>query len=352
MTATAPTGGTPEPAPDTGANTTGDTTAQQPPAAAPAGESERGQGFWSMVAEACGVAPGSPLRKRLVTFLVLALVACGATFREAVFDFVLSDQRTAQANDSNKKYDAEQSPFTVSVRPEENEPNEWVMVLDRTLTDDEIRKMQGSEDVFSYLKSLGGRPLAYASFLEHAPERYAQLTSSGNQELSDTFTMTVLSTRQNSVTVNDWKVTDLTCRESTAQTIVALPPQGGVTYEGVRLHLPPRAGEPVRTDDEDGQGEPYFAGGLIEVGGGQSAGALRAEVIAPPGKVCEWGIKLRYNDNYVPDGRWVQVRNGKGEPLRIRSESIPAHPRQKWVFGSVPWTACHEKSQEDMCLGV
>ncbi|MFC5958158.1 hypothetical protein ACFP51_27990 [Streptomyces pratens] len=263
----------------------------------------------------------------------------------------------SRENDSNKGYDADQSPFTVSVQSEQSEPSEWAMVLDRVLTDDEARKMTSlkgsSSEVFSYLKSLGGRPLAYAAPLDHAPKRYLEeQISSERTELSDTFKMTVLTTRQYAVIINDWEVTDLTCRESTAQTVVALPPQGGVTYDGIRLHLPPRADEPVLTDDAEGQGEPYFGRRFIEVGNGQSSGGLRAEVIAPRGQSCQWGVKVHYNDPHVPGGRWMQLKDDKGEPLRIRSESVPVDPQQKWVFGAVPWTPCHEKPEEAMCLGV
>jgi hypothetical protein len=268
----------------------------------------------------------------------------------ALLAYLMIGPSVTKENDSNKEYDASEVPFTVSVQPEQGEPREWAMVLDRVLTDDEVRKMKGSSDVFAYLKSLGGRPLAYAPLLDHAPQRYLEeQTSSGRLEWSDTFKMTVLSTRQYAVTINDWAVTDLTCRESTAQTVVAIPPQGGVAYEGIRLHLPPRAVEPVLTDDTEGQGEPYFDTRFIEVGNGQSSGGLRAEVIAPRGQSCEWGIKVHYNDNHVAGGRWVQLKDDKGKPLRIRTESVPANPRQSWIFGAMPWTSCHDKPEEGLC---
>ncbi|MEU8348802.1 hypothetical protein [Streptomyces sp. NPDC048845] len=274
----------------------------------------------------------------------------------ALVTYVMIEPSVTKENESNKAYDASQTPFTVSVEPERSEPREWAMVLDRTLTDDEVGKMkslEGSSAVFSYLKSLGGRPLAYAPLLEHAPKRYIEeQTSSGRLEFSDTFKMTVMSTRQYAVTINDWKVTDLKCRESTAQTVVGLPPQGGVAYEGIRLHLPPRADEPVLTDDTEGQGEPYFDNRFVEVGNGQSSGGLRAEVIAPRGQTCEWGVQVHYNDTHRPEGRWVQLKDDKGEPLRIRTESVPENPRQSWIFGSMPWTPCHDTSEEGPCYGL
>jgi hypothetical protein len=75
-------------------------------------------------------------------------------------------------NDSTKAYDASQAPFTVSVQPEQSEPRERGMVLYRTPTDDGVRKMKSlksSPGVFSYLKSPGGRPLAYVPSLEQDP---------------------------------------------------------------------------------------------------------------------------------------------------------------------------------------
>src|SRR5690606_17942130 len=141
MTATAPSGGTPEPRPDSGGNTTGRTTpdpaasggtppptpvppppSRPPdvparPSGTPDGEGEDREGFWRMVAEALGVAPGSSLRKRLITLAVLAAVASVVPFYDALVDHLLSDRKTEQANESNKEYDAGQQPFTVTVRP-------------------------------------------------------------------------------------------------------------------------------------------------------------------------------------------------------------------------------------------
>lgn len=142
-------------------------------------------------------------------------------------------------------------------------------------------------------------------------------------ELSDTFKMIVLSTRSSAVIIDDWKVTDVTCRKSTAQTVVAYPPQGGAAHQGIRPHIPPRADEPVLTDDTQGQGEPYFGTHYIEVGGGQPSGGIRAEAIAPPGQSCAWGISIPYNDSYQK-GRWVQLRDGKGKPSGRQSGQQPS----------------------------
>ncbi|MGV9559409.1 hypothetical protein [Streptomyces sp. NPDC003522] len=302
-----------------------------------------------------GLAPGSSRRRQVVTLLVVAVMTFVAVFRDTLVEYFTIERNVVEENDSHKKYDASQPPFTVTVRPETSEPTEWAMVLDRTLTADEVRTMTSPDnpDVFSYLRSLGGRPLAYVPLLEHAPKRYTEEQAAGGRmEFSDTVKMTVLSTRQYEVSVNDWKVTDLVCRKSTAQAVIGRPPQGGAPYQGIRLHLPPRADEPVRTDDAENQGEAYFATDHIGVGGGQPSGALRAEVIAPPGQSCEWGLKLHYNDNYVPEGRWVQLKDDKGEPLRIRTESVPEDPRQSWIFGAMPWTSCHDEPEEEHCHGM
>ncbi len=366
MTTTASSDGPPEPqsgsdggAPAEPTGQSGDSGGDSPsdPAQLPQHRSSGTEGgpresIWAIVAEALGLAPGASRRRKVVLLLVTLAIGLLVVFRDTLIDYAMIKPNVARENDSNKEYDASQLPFTVSVQPENGEPREWAMVLDRELTGDESRKLTSSKDsstAFSYLKSLGGRPLAYAPLLEHAPKRYTQQqTSTGRMELSDTFKMIVQSTRSSAVVVDDWKVTDVTCRKSTAQTVVAYPPQGGAAYQGIRLHLPPRADEPVLTDDTEGQGESYFGTHYIEVGGGQPSGGLRAEVIAPPGQSCEWGISVHYNDSYQK-GRWVQLKDGKGKPLRMRTESVPVHPRQKWVFGSVPWTPCHEKPKEPMC---
>ncbi|MFG1871103.1 hypothetical protein [Micromonospora arborensis] len=282
----------------------------------------------------------------LVTGLVVGAVSMGS---ETVRDYLSIPSFVAKENDSQKKDDASQPPFTVSVQPERGEPDSWTMVLDRELTADETQKMQGSPSPFSYLRDLGGHPLESASLLENAPERYReQQIASGRLENVDTFKLSFLSTRAYPVMIDDWKVVDLDCVKSTRKTVVSRPSQGGAAYEGVSLHLPPRADEPVLTDDTEGQGKPYFDSRYIEVGGGQSSGALRVEAIAPPGQVCEWGIEVHYTDAHHQD-EYVALKDGNGKPLRIHTESVPENPRQKWVFGSVPWTPCHLNPQGDLC---
>ncbi|MFI1293933.1 hypothetical protein ACH4VM_36875 [Streptomyces sp. NPDC020792] len=303
-----------------------------------------------------GVDPGASRRKKTWWAVLLSLrtglaFLCG-TLVAALIAYWLSGWDIPKQNDKQKEYDASQAPFTVSVRPEKGDPRqEWVMVLDRELTAAETRKLTSSTDgptAFSYLKALGGHPLEYPAMLEHAPEQYLKRMSHDGTELSDTFKMSVLSTRASAVVIDDWKVTDVLCRPSTAKTVVAHPPQGEAVYQGIRLHVPPWVGEPVLTDDTEGQGEPYFDTHYIEVGGGQSSGGLRVEAIAPRGQSCEWGIKVHYVDAYQRE-HWIQLKDGKGKPLRIRTESVPLHPRQKWFFGSIPWTPCHLKPKDIAC---
>ncbi|MBB5480428.1 hypothetical protein [Micromonospora parathelypteridis] len=282
---------------------------------------------------------------------MVAAVVMGASAMafETVRDYGLTSLFSAKENAAQKKVDASELPFTVSVQPERGEPDSWTMLLDRELTADETQKMQESSSPFSYLRDLGGHPLQYASLLENAPERYReQQFASGRLENVDTFKIGFLSTRAYPVMIDDWKVVDLTCVKSTRKTVVSRPAQGGAAYEGISLHLPPRADEPVLTDDTEGQGKPYFDSRFIEVGGGQSVGALRVEAIAPPGQSCEWGIEVHYTDAHHQD-EYVQLKDGNGSPLRIHTESAPENPRQKWVFGSVPWTPCHLNPQGDSC---
>ncbi|MEU8470964.1 hypothetical protein AB0F30_24200 [Streptomyces sp. NPDC029006] len=303
-----------------------------------------------------GVDPGASRRKKarwavLLSARTVLTFVCG-TLAAAVFAYWLSGWDIPAQNDKQKQYDASQAPFTVSVQPNESDPDqEWVMVLDRELTVAETKKLTSSTDgptAFSYLKALGGHPLAFPAALVDAPDQYIKRTVKNEPELADSFKMSVLSTRNSAVIINDWKVTDVSCRQSTAKTVVVRPPQGEAAYQGIRIHVPPWAGEPVLTDDTKGQGEPYFGTHYIEVGGGQSSGGLSVEAIARRGQSCEWGVKAHYVDAYQK-GQWVQLKDEKGKPLRIRTESLPLHPRQKWFFGLYPWTPCHLKPRASAC---
>ncbi|MEU8825429.1 hypothetical protein [Streptomyces sp. NPDC048636] len=329
--------------------------ASSPPAAAaqPPRQSDADEGngaresFASIVAETLGVSPGSSRRRRAVTLLVMLSIAFMAVFRDTLTGYLMIKPSVTRENDSNAEYDANKVPFTVSVQPEEDEPEAWAMVLDRALTPEEKQKLVAVENdrsgAFSYLKKLGGRPLADKATLEKAPKRYKeQLVSSTLGGYADVFQMNVMSTRSTAVVINGWQVTDVTCRKSTGHTIVRLPEQGGASYEGLQLHIPPLVGEPVLTDETEGQGESYFSTHYIEVGGGQPSGGFKVRAIAPRGKSCQWGIKVRYTDSYQT-ARWVQLQDSNGRPLHIRTDSIPMDARQDWVFIVQPWRLCERQ---------
>ncbi|MET9146166.1 MULTISPECIES: hypothetical protein [unclassified Streptomyces] len=359
MTATA-SDGTPDP--QVGGDGDGGTPADPGGPSEPSGQSGSSgadESFQAIASEMFGVDPGASRRKKTRWAVVLSVrtvltFVCG-TLAAALIGYWLSGLDTPKQNEKQKEYDASQAPFTVFTRPEQGDPGRpWVMVLDRELTAAETRKLTSSRDAsvtFSYLKALGGHPLSFPSVMENAPKGYPSTASNSRMEVSDTFKLSVLSTRAAAVSIDDWKVTDVVCRDSTAQTLVALPPQGGTTYQGIRLHLPPRADEPVLTDDAEGQGEPYFDTHYIEVGGGQPSGGLRVEAIAPPGQSCEWGVEVHYVDAYQKE-QWLRLKGRDGKPLRLRTESVPLNPRQKWLFGSIPWTPCHLRQLKDPMCGL
>lgn len=328
-------------------------TAAQPPRQSDADEGNGArESFASIVAETLGLAPGSSRRRLAVTLLVMLSIAFMAVFRDTLTGYLMIKPSVNRENDANEEYDANKVPFTVSVRPEEDEPEAWAVVLDRALTPEEKQKLVAVENdrsgAFSYLKKLGGRPLASVATLENAPKRYKdQLASPTLGGYADVFQMNVMSTRSTSVVINGWQVTDVTCRKNTGYTVVVLPEQGGTSYEGLQLHIPrPLVGEPVLTDETDGQGESYFSTHYIEVGGGQSSGGLKVNAIAPWGKSCQWGIKVRYTDPYQTE-RWVQLKDGNGKPLRIRTDSIPTDARETWGLRVQPWRLC---DLSDKCI--
>ncbi|MBM7167600.1 hypothetical protein JQK87_04095 [Streptomyces sp. G44] len=369
MTASASTGGTPEPRPRGGEHSVPEPTGRQggsdptAPSAAhqpvPHGSPDTGGGadesLGAITFEALGADPAASRRKKTLWLSVTATVGFLSVLGGTLLGYYMIKPNVTRENESNKGYDASQAPFTASVQTELGDPGQdWVMVLDRELTKGEARRLTSTKDpsvTLAYLKSLGGRLLTYASYLEHAPEKYKQWTSADSVELSGTFKLKLLSTRSAPVVIDDWQATDITCRPSSARTVVGYPSQGGVAYQGIRVHVPPRSGEPVLTDRDEGQGEPYFDTHVIELGNGQSSGALRVEAIASAGQTCEWSIKVHYVDAYQKE-EWLQLKDSSGKTLRIRTESAPADPRQAWVFGAVPWTACHQKTEEPMCDSV
>ncbi|WP_159107516.1 hypothetical protein [Streptomyces rubrogriseus] len=326
------------------------TGAPQPPRQSDADEGNGArESFASIVAEALGLAPGSSRRRRAVALLVMLSIAFMAVFRDTLTGYLMIKPSVTRENDANKEYDANTVPFTVSVRPAEGEPETWAVVLDRALTPEEKQKLVAVENdpsgAFSYLMKLGGRPLATVATLEKAPKRYKdQLASSTVGGYADVFQMNVMSTRSTSVVINGWQVTDVHCRRSTGHTVVQLPEQGGASYEGLQLHIPPLVGEPVLTDEIEGQGESYFSTHYIEVGGGQSSGGFKVHAIAPWGKSCQWGIKVRYTDSHQT-ARWVQLKDSNGKPLRIRTDSVPTDARETWGFIVQPWRLCEQSGK-------
>ena len=274
--------------------------------------------------------------------LLLSTLAGWALEYWSIGPFASAEHRAEEAND------AAEPPFRVSVQPERSEPSQWAMVLDRELTEAEARTLTSLDPsaAFSYLRKLGGHPLAYAAFLENAP-RYDE-RHQDRLEFADVIKLNIVSGREKAVLIDDWKVVDVRCRRSTAKAAVVLPPQGGVPYEGVRLHIPPQPDEPVLTDDTEGQGEWYFSTRRIEVGGGQPSAGWRMETLAARGRSCTWGVKVHYGDAYGNEG-WVRLADDEERPLVFRTESLPAEPRQLWLTGSVPWTACHEDAEEPLC---
>ncbi|MFC9607502.1 hypothetical protein ACFTTN_29120 [Streptomyces niveus] len=292
----------------------------------------------------------SPRKKKRGLVVSVAFILTGIAAMWAL-DYQSIGPFASKEHDVQKKTDAAELPFTISTLPETSEPPNWAMVLDRELSASESRKMTSLTDssaVFSYLAGLGGRPLAYTAPLENAPEHYKERTSADGVEFASVIKLNMLSIREKGVLIDRWDIVDIRCEPSTAKAVVAFPPQGGEPYEGIRFHLPPRAGEPVLTDDTDGQGEPYFKLRRVEVGGGQPSLGLRMETIASAGQSCTWGIKVHYIDAYNNDAD-IRLKDRDGKPLVLRTESIPQSPPQTWVSGPVPWTACHDKPQEPMC---
>jgi hypothetical protein len=140
-----------------------------------------------------------------VAFLLVAAATGWARDYLSIGPFASAEREVQKEND------AAELPFSVSMQPEKSEPEQWVMVLDRELTVPEARRMTslGHSAAFSYLRSLGARPLVYAAFLENAPKRHKGRQSAAGLELAQVFKLNILSVRDKAVVIDDWDVVDV-----------------------------------------------------------------------------------------------------------------------------------------------
>jgi hypothetical protein len=304
--------------------------------------------------------PGSsslPVRSRFKPlFLKLCFGAVGVLL--AAFAAVWASNQSAESTvrDSQQaedQVDQEERPFIGAVEKDPTTPENWKIVLDRTLTRKEAAKLRsfspysatGMTDAARFLTSLGGRVLRYPPLLDRYPPGYTYVNGGD----AAAFNLNLFSKRKAQLSITDMRPVGISCRKPTAKTVAVFPPQGGAAYEGIFYDLTDPGSPPIVTDPNSRQGRPYFERRKIDLGGGESPGGLHVESVTK-GRTCDWRIRAEYSDAHSGSGH-LTLKNGRRP---FRTEAAPTRPEQLfYVDASRPrdrsWVACHEEPAEPAC---
>ncbi|MFH0244599.1 hypothetical protein ACGRHY_19790 [Streptomyces sp. HK10] len=281
----------------------------------------------------------------LILFIGAAVVGYAIGY---VGDSQTQQDRTANEKRAEEVEDRKEEPFTATVEYDDSPPEVWKIVLDRTLTEAEQKRLSAfrvSEEARKYLTSLGGRTIRYTSLLNSDPMDLVP-QAGGN---STVFKMNLFSKRDTQLSITDLKAVDVSCREPTAKAVIVFPPQGGAAYEGILYNLAKPDLGPIITDEKY-QGEHYFSRRKINLGGGESPGGLRVEAVTQR-QSCTWELEAHYRDAYQNFGT-VRLRHGD-KPFY--AEGIPARPQQLWYMnigaqaGEDMWLSCGDDTEDPFC---
>lgn len=284
--------------------------------------------------------------------VLLAGAAYLLSFR---LDLFTTPQRVRAEQNEDDRLDAQKPPFTAGVAYAPPPPV-WKIVLDRTLTPAEARRLESmskddrfSERAWEFLRPLGGRMVRYPTTLKltSLPPDYDPQTPRPSD--ATVFTMNLLSERKSQLSIVGMKAVDVVCHTPTAKTVVEYPTQGEQVYAGVRFDLTDDDAEPIITDEGSDMGEPYFTHRKIDLGGGLEPGGLRVEALVLD-KSCEWRVKARYQE---ASGRTGEVVVGDGKKPFF-AEALPSKPEQFWImdFGHPVrprLVACHKHPENLSC---
>ncbi|WP_326719600.1 hypothetical protein OHT59_08865 [Streptomyces sp. NBC_00243] len=265
-----------------------------------------------------------------------------------VFETETAKPRVKAEQEAEDALDAEEDPFTSTVDYDYSMPENWKIVLDRPLTENEQDRLTSIHgdliQVWDYMHSLGGRVLRYPSVLQQAPPGAYDPTGAD----STIFNMNLFSNRKSNLSIVDMRAADVTCREPTARTVVVAPPQGEASYAGILYDLTKKNFAPIATDEGSNQGQPYFSRRKIDLGNSESPGGLHVEAYVRD-KTCEWKIKAKYRDANQKSGE-VTLQDGT-KPLV--AEAAPTNPEQLWfitVTNGWSWLDCRKVSEDPYCL--
>lgn len=198
--------------------------------------------------------------------------------------------------------------------------SDWAVALDRELTPSEIAGLEringgDGQAVWEYLRPLGGR---LVSIDWGAGPRM-------------TFKMLFLSNRSTSVTIQSMQPVQIACTDSTAKALINFVNQGEDPVPTVAFSLL-NPGVPLSAVDSAGNPTvPYFDGHQIDLGAGESPGALDVRTTGEPGKSCSWRFDVGYA---TATGQSTVSVGDAGKPFTL--EAAPLHPMQHLEYGLNP----------------
>ncbi|MFJ9037843.1 hypothetical protein ACIRF8_14780 [Streptomyces sp. NPDC102406] len=275
---------------------------------------------------------------------------------------LLTMSATARAEDSaGGAIEAGKEPFTTAVTSSDDADSvlrdnrldaQWI-VFDEPLTPAEqtavVTHPLGTETTIpEFLSMLNG--FAHKPHLVY-PGDGGRQDNGASPRAAFPYKLTLQSDRSHAVSVRGMDATDVHCSDSSAPTVIHLPPEGGEEVDNVAVDLADGVA-PLLRQSRDGT-YPYFSRGYIELGNGQTSWAANLDVLTGA-RACTWSFQV----SYVSEG--VQYTKSIRSP-RFRTTGLPARPAQLiefrpdgvgngwrcWGERIAPETLCTERAAAD-----
>ncbi|MGK5518369.1 hypothetical protein ACSNN9_03340 [Micromonospora sp. URMC 107] len=294
---------------------------------------------------------GLPPKQRAVyvtaAAVVLVVGVLSAYHANLLLDRSTATDRARSDRQAAKAVDREQPAFTSTVTPLDYDqylPEAFTVLLDRPLTEGEqatLTALTGDASrVWEFMKPLGGRIVERASYVAPFED------GNENRGNAQTFDLNLNSDRVAGLTINNMTAVKDSCHAPTARTVVAIPPAGAESRQGLLWDL---TGGPtdrphgpyVLAEGEPQEGQLYFRRNVVELGNGQSNMAFRVQPEVST-HTCEWHIVVSYTD--TTGSHEQRVPSGTGT---FTTEAVPSQPVQ--YFERVPgsgWGCLGEVSQQ------
>ncbi|WP_331725318.1 hypothetical protein [Streptomyces zaomyceticus] len=280
----------------------------------------------------------SAKHRTLYIAVAVAVVLGGllfAYYANYILDRITADDRARADRKAASTADREQPAFVSVLTPrdiEQDPPENFIVLLDRKLTASEQAGLTAVNvdgdglDVWQFLKPLGGRLVEYSAPPAFPNDGLEDGLYTPDWRWSQSFNLNLNSDRSAGLTINSMAAVKDSCRPSTAQTVVDLPPAGAEGRQGLMWDLTgntkDRTYGPYVLDDGEDQGQLFFRHNVIELGNGQANIAMNIQPRVSD-RTCTWHINASYTDT---TGTHTQrIPNGTET---FTTEAAPKRPAQ------------------------